>query len=148
MGAPANARGLAATRVPAPTRRYPPASGQGSDLGASQTLTRALLCGTPNLVTYQTRLADARLTELLAEFPAVMINGPRAAGKTTTARHFSNEAVSLDSPADSAAFRADPDDALRGRKEPLLLDEWQEAPDAFGLSDRVFALPICVIWGA
>ncbi len=80
-------------------------------------------------MTYRTRLADARLTELLAEFPAVVINGPRAAGKTTTARQFANEAVSLDSPADSAAFRVDPDDTLRGRKEPLLLDERQGAPD-------------------
>jgi len=31
------------------------------------------------------RLADARLQRLVAEFPAVLVTGPRAAGKTTTA---------------------------------------------------------------
>ena len=85
---------------------------------------------------YQGRLADDRLHQLLADFPAVMINGPRAAGKTTTARQVAAETVSLDSPADSAAFKADPDDALRGRREPLLLDEWQEVPEVLGAVRR------------
>ncbi|MEI2704521.1 MAG: hypothetical protein V9E89_04480 [Ilumatobacteraceae bacterium] len=35
---------------------------------------------------YRPRLLDARLRELLGAVPAVLINGPRAAGKTTTAR--------------------------------------------------------------
>jgi len=85
---------------------------------------------------YQRRLADGRLQQLLADFPAVMISGPRAAGKTTTARQVAAETVSLDSPADSAAFKADPDDALRGRREPLLLDEWQEVPEVLGAVRR------------
>jgi len=32
--------------------------------------------------------------------------------------------VRLDQPAKAAAFRADPDGALRDRVEPILLDEW------------------------
>jgi predicted AAA+ superfamily ATPase len=36
--------------------------------------------------------------------------------------------VQLDAPAQAAAFLADPDDALRNRREPLLLDEWQSVP--------------------
>jgi predicted AAA+ superfamily ATPase len=34
------------------------------------------------------------------------------------------------------AFRADPDAALRGLEEPVLLDEWQEAPGVLGAVKR------------
>ena len=34
------------------------------------------------------------------------------------------------------AFRADPDAALRGLDEPVLLDEWQEAPEVLGAVKR------------
>lgn len=37
---------------------------------------------------YQARLVDGLLEQLMADFPAVVITGPRATGKTTTAvRH-------------------------------------------------------------
>jgi len=41
---------------------------------------------------------DRRLGDLLAEFPAVMINGARATGKTTTARQHVSAVLSLDIP--------------------------------------------------
>lgn len=85
---------------------------------------------------YRPRLADARLTELIAEFPAILVIGPRAVGKTTTARRFAAETVRLDSPAEAGAFLADPDAALRGREEPVLLDEWQEVPEVLGAVRR------------
>ncbi len=85
---------------------------------------------------YRTRLADIRLVKLLRDFPAVLINGPRAVGKTTTARQHAADVVRLDRPAESAVFRADPDAALRRRKEPLLLDEWQDAPEVLGAVKR------------
>jgi predicted AAA+ superfamily ATPase len=44
--------------------------------------------------------------------------------------------VRLDQPAQAAAFRADPDAALRGLKEPVLLDEWQAVPDVLGAVKR------------
>ena len=68
--------------------------------------------------------------------PAVLVNGPRAAGKTTTARRHAGSVVRLDSEAQAAAFRADPDAALRGRAEPVLLDEWQEVPGVLGAVKR------------
>ena len=86
---------------------------------------------------YKPRLADERLAALLAEFPAVMVNGPRGVGKTTTAARLAAEVVRLDQPAAAAAFRADPDAALRIRAEPVLLDEWQEVPEVLGI-----ALPV------
>lgn len=85
---------------------------------------------------YHARLLDARLAGHLASFAAVLINGPRAAGKTTTARQFAAAEVHLDRPGQAAAFRADPDAALRDRPEPLLLDEWQEVPDVLGAVKR------------
>ena len=77
-------------------------------------------------------LIDGRLTELLGAVPAVLINGPRAAGKTTTARQHAASEVHLDQPIRAEAFRADPDAALLGRPEPVLLDEWQEVPAVLG----------------
>ena len=81
---------------------------------------------------YLPRLADARLQQLVAEFPAVLVTGPRAAGKTTTACRLAAEILRLDDPAVAAAVRADPDAALRRSAEPVLLDEWQEVPEVLG----------------
>ncbi|MBI4729514.1 MAG: ATP-binding protein [Acidobacteria bacterium] len=77
---------------------------------------------------YIPRLADAPIAELLGEVPAIMLLGPRATGKTTTARRFARSVVRLDSEVEAVAFRADPDAALRGLDEPVLLDEWQAVP--------------------
>ena len=85
---------------------------------------------------YRPRLVDARLRELLGAVPAILINGPRAAGKTTTARQHAASEVRLDQPIQAEAFRADPDAALLGRPEPVLLDEWQEVPAVLGAVKR------------
>lgn len=42
----------------------------------------------------------------------------------------------LDRPAEAAAFRADPDAALHGLPEPVLLDEWQAVPEVLGAVKR------------
>lgn len=86
---------------------------------------------------YKLRLADPHLDELLAEFPAVMITGPRAAGKTTTAANRANQIDRLDQPDVAAAYRADPDAALRRAARPVLVDEWQEVPEVLGAVKRV-----------
>src|SRR5207247_2563216 len=58
----------------------------------------------------------------------ILVVGPRATGKTTTAARHAATVVRLDQPAEAAAFQADPDAALRGLEEPVLLDEWQAVP--------------------
>lgn len=78
---------------------------------------------------YQNRLLDGLLDELMAELPAILLVGPRAAGKTTTALQRAASVVRLDVPSESLAFRADPDAILRGTPEPVLLDEWQAVPE-------------------
>jgi hypothetical protein len=65
-----------------------------------------------------------------------MVTGPRATGKTTTARRHAATVVRMDRPAEAAAFRADPDAALAGLDEPVLLDEWQEVPGILGAVKR------------
>jgi len=85
---------------------------------------------------YKPRSIDSMLADLLTTFPAVLVNGPRAAGKTTSARQHAATVVRLDQSAQAAAFRADPDGALRDRVEPILLDEWQEVPDVMGRSNE------------
>jgi predicted AAA+ superfamily ATPase len=64
------------------------------------------------------------------------LGGPRACGKTTTAARYAKTIVRLDRPAEAAAFRADPDAALRSLAEPVLLDEWQAVPELLGAVKR------------
>lgn len=85
---------------------------------------------------YAPRLVDPLLADLLGQFPAIMLVGPRAVGKTTTARLHARTVISLDRPGEAAAFRADPDAALRQLPEPVLLDEWQEVPEVLGAVKR------------
>lgn len=85
---------------------------------------------------YIPRLADKRLDALFSELPALLVVGPRSTGKTTTARRHARSIVRLDKEAESGAFRADPDVALRALPTPVLLDEWQAVPSVLGAVKR------------
>lgn len=85
---------------------------------------------------YHRRAADRLIAELLDELSALLIVGPRASGKTTTASRHAATVVRLDMAKEAAAFRADPDAALRGLEEPILLDEWQVVPEVLGAVKR------------
>jgi predicted AAA+ superfamily ATPase len=85
---------------------------------------------------YRPRLIDPLISELLQELPALSILGPRASGKTTTALRHARTVIRLDQPREAGVFRADPDVALGGLHEPVLLDEWQEVPEVLGAVKR------------
>lgn len=86
--------------------------------------------------TYHARLIEPVLSELMEELPALMVVGPRAVGKTTTVERRAATQIQLDVAAQAAAFEADPDAALRGLDEPVLLDEWQAVPAVLGAVAR------------
>jgi predicted AAA+ superfamily ATPase len=86
--------------------------------------------------TYRPRLVETLLEEYLGQLPALLVTGPRAAGKSTTLNRHAATVVRLDREADAAAFVADPDAALRDLAEPVLLDEWQNAPGVLGAVRR------------
>lgn len=79
-------------------------------------------------MTYRPRVVDAELTTRLSSSGAVVIEGPRACGKTSTARQIAASEVLLD--VDETARRAiaiDPSLVLAG-EVPRLIDEWQIEP--------------------
>ena len=85
---------------------------------------------------YRRRLLDPLIETLQADVPALLLVGPRAVGKTTTAARHARTIIRLDRPREATAFRADPDAALRDLPEPVLLDEWQVVPEVLGAVKR------------
>ena len=79
-------------------------------------------------MTYLPRIVDAELAELLGASGAVLVEGPKASGKTATAMQAARSEVLLD--VDDNARRmigADPEAVLSG-DTPRLIDEWQLEP--------------------
>jgi hypothetical protein len=76
---------------------------------------------------YRSRVIDRLIEGRLASSGAVLIEGPKACGKTFTAEQHSNSAVFLDLDPDAMqAIATDPSLALHGAP-PQLIDEWQLA---------------------
>lgn len=77
---------------------------------------------------YVPRVVDAELSELLSAVGAVVLEGPRAVGKTATARQQAASEVLLDVDLNARQLAAvDPVLLLPGAV-PRLLDEWQIEP--------------------
>ncbi len=77
---------------------------------------------------YRARLADHELRQRLGAAGAVVIEGPKACGKTATARRAAASEVLLDVDANARrAVAIDPALVLEGAA-PRLIDEWQTEP--------------------
>ena len=100
---------MIATRFPVPSRdRYEPME---VDIG-----------------TYVPRVADQELKQRLSWSGGVLVEGPRACGKTELARRVAASAVFLDRDKQARSMIAvDPRLVLEG-KTPRLIDEWQVEP--------------------
>jgi predicted AAA+ superfamily ATPase len=86
--------------------------------------------------TYIARLVDPVLAKRLTASGAVVIDGPKASGKTETGRRFAGSEVLLDSDLAQRQFAlADPRFVLSGAT-PRLLDGWQSVPDLWNAVRR------------
>lgn len=77
---------------------------------------------------YRPRVVDREVSETLQASPAVLLDGPRASGKTWTGKRFARSEALLDTlPGARLAASVDPAGLLDGAV-PRLLDEWQQVP--------------------
>lgn len=80
---------------------------------------------------YLSRIADAVLRERLEAFGAVLIEGPKWTGKTTTAEQQALSVLKMQDPdtreENLTTAATMPSLLLKGR-QPRLIDEWQDAP--------------------
>ena len=81
------------------------------------------------LVEYIPRLVDAQLAQAHRTHPVVLVTGARGVGKTTTARRMAASSAFFDDMATLTVFQDNPEAALAQFEEPLLVDEWQLAPE-------------------
>lgn len=77
---------------------------------------------------YRKRVVDEQLKELLAVAGFVVIEGPKAVGKTATARQRAASIVALDTDADARTLAEISPETLLHSPAPLLIDEWQLVP--------------------
>lgn len=84
---------------------------------------------------YLPRVIDAELDELMADLPAIALEGAKGVGKTATARRRARTVHLLDDPEVTLAARADPAIVVRGQP-PVLIDEWQRIPACWDLVRR------------
>jgi hypothetical protein len=82
---------------------------------------------------YARRRIEEPLLRAARGFPALLVTGPRRAGKTELLRHAFPTAryVLLEDPDTLASVRADPRAFVEGLSPPVLLDEIQNAPELF-----------------
>ncbi len=77
---------------------------------------------------YRPRIVDAELDSMLSTVGAVLLEGPRACGKTATGEAHSKSAIRLDVDEEARALaEIDPGLILNG-ETPRLIDEWQLEP--------------------
>ena len=110
-----------------------------------------ILCYSGCMDKYIARIADNTIKKYLETFGAVIIEGARASGKTTTSKNAAKSFISLDkSPALVALAEADPSAVFSG-ETPRLIDEWQLAPSIWNavrheVFNRVGPLYILHVW--
>lgn len=80
---------------------------------------------------YRPRVIDGELPRSLTIAGAVILEGPRGCGKTSTALQYSRSAVFLDTDANARALAELAPDALLEGDTPRLIDEWQNAPEVW-----------------
>jgi hypothetical protein len=86
-------------------------------------------------MTYRRRIVDDILDDVFPQLPAILLDGPKAVGKTTTALQRSRTLQGLDQAAERSRVQADPENVITGDK-PILVDEWHKVPETWGVIKR------------
>lgn len=84
---------------------------------------------------YRRRSVDVALDRALDIAGAVVLEGPRASGKTMTALNAAGSYIFIDEPEAQRALAISPRSILEG-EAPRLLDEWQVTPELWNLVRR------------
>lgn len=83
------------------------------------------------MANYKKRICDAILARKMAGVGAVLVEGPKWCGKTTTCEQFARSALYMGDPESRnknlALVDININKLLEGAK-PRLIDEWQDAP--------------------
>ncbi len=85
---------------------------------------------------YLSRVVDGELRERLSSSGAVLIEGPKACGKTETALQVAGSTVRLDVDESARIAAKTAPDLLLDGETPRLLDEWQVVPESWNLVRR------------
>lgn len=85
-------------------------------------------------MTYFTRCTDSVLEDMLSAFGGVLVQGPRACGKTETSLRLAQSSVRLDESPERIQLGHDQPHILLTGATPRLIDEWQLAPPLWNVA--------------
>jgi predicted AAA+ superfamily ATPase len=88
------------------------------------------------VMAYLSRIVDQEIVACLSAAGAVVLEGPKACGKTASARQHAASEVLLDVDANARAAVSVAPDLVLGGPTPRLLDEWQVEPALWNLVRR------------
>ena len=88
------------------------------------------------MFTYRTRVTDTELAAKMRSVGAVLIEEPKACGKTATAMQVAATVFEMDRDANARASVELNPAFLFGQPTPILFDEWQVAPDLWNCVRR------------
>jgi uncharacterized protein len=87
---------------------------------------------------YLPRIVEAELQRLIAVLPALVVEGARGVGKTTTVTRWAGTVHGLEDPRERSYVQGNPSRLLEGAK-PVLIDEWLLEPLAWGMVSETVA---------
>lgn len=82
---------------------------------------------------YRARVADDELADRMRSAGAVLMEGPKACGKTSTAQRVAATLFRMDTDDGARALVDTAPEVLLGAQPPVLFDEWQVAPKLWNL---------------
>jgi predicted AAA+ superfamily ATPase len=80
-----------------------------------------------DVMDYIPRVVDSQIRRLVEDLPAVVVDGPKAVGKTATSQRIAASVIDLMDDDELDLTRANPA-RIEGLAPPVLIDEWQRLP--------------------